>query len=106
MIGILEIKGKQYFIDKEKATLKVDRLDLKEKSAYKDIKVLYFKDKNGNVHIGQPYVKNAFVKATVEKKIKAEKILIRRYKPKSGYEKSRGHRQKLTTLKIEEISLS
>jgi large subunit ribosomal protein L21 len=55
--------------------------------------------------IGDPYVKNAKVKAKVLEEIKADKIRIFKFKAKKGYQKSQGHRQKLHRIQIEKIEI-
>ena len=49
-------------------------------------------------------VKDAAVKATVVKTAKAKKVVVYRYKRKSGYHKKNGHRQPYTEVKIESIN--
>ncbi len=49
-------------------------------------------------------VKNAAVKATVVKTAKAKKVVVYRYKRKSGYHKKNGHRQPYTEVKIDSIN--
>ena len=49
-------------------------------------------------------VKNAAVKASVVKTDKAKKVVVYRYKRKSGYHKKHGHRQPYTEVKIESIN--
>ena len=46
----------------------------------------------------------ATVTATVEKEGKGPKIVVYKYKRKSGYHKKNGHRQLYTKLKIEKIN--
>ena len=53
---------------------------------------------------GTPYVEGASVKATVLEQGKGKKILIGKFRPKSGYRRTRGHRQPYTLLKIEAIN--
>ena len=49
-------------------------------------------------------VKNAAVKATVVKNARAKKVVVYRYKRKSGYHKKNGHRQPYTEVKIDSIN--
>lgn len=44
--------------------------------------------------------------ATVLRHFKAPKIIVFKKKPKKAYEKSRGHRQMMTEIKIKEIKFS
>ena len=46
----------------------------------------------------------ATVTASVVKEGKAKKVIVYRYKRKSGYHKKNGHRQAYTQVKIEKIN--
>ena len=49
-------------------------------------------------------VANASVSATVVKEGKAKKVIVYRYKRKTGYHKKNGHRQAYTQVKIDKIN--
>ena len=49
-------------------------------------------------------VKNASVTASVVENGKAKKVIVYKYKPKTGYHKKNGHRQQYTKVKIEKIN--
>ena len=49
-------------------------------------------------------VKGATVKATVLEQGKADKVVVYRYKRKSGYHKKNGHRQLFTSVRIDKIN--
>lgn len=102
MFSIVEIKGKQYRVE-EGASVSVDRIDQEPGSSYDDIKVLMHHKKEGESKIGQPYLDDVKVTAKVVEEERAEKVTAVRYKPKAGYTKRRGHRQKYTVLSIESI---
>ena len=53
---------------------------------------------------GNPTVKGASVVATVEKQGLGKKIRVFKYKPKSNYRKTQGHRQPYTCLLIKSIN--
>ena len=59
---------------------------------------------NGELQIGCPTVAGATVTATVEKEGKAKKVIVYKYKRKTGYHKKNGHRQLYTQVKIEKIN--
>ncbi len=59
--------------------------------------------KDENVSVGNPFVKNAIVKAEIQGIEKAAKALIFKKKPRKGHKKLRGHRQNYTVLKIIDI---
>ena len=53
--------------------------------------------------IGDPTVSGATVKGTVMTEGKEKKVVVYRYKPKTGYHKKNGHRQPFTQIKIDKI---
>ncbi len=103
MFAILETGGKQYKVA-EGDILEVELLPaelVKKNAASLGTVLLVQGDKE--LLIGDPYVKNAKVKVKVLEEIKGEKIRIYKMKPKKGYRKSQGHRQKLHRIQVEKI---
>jgi large subunit ribosomal protein L21 len=62
-------------------------------------------DDEGKAHHGKGLSK-AKVVARLLGEHKGEKVKVFKYRPKSGYQRSQGHRQLLTLLEIEEVMLS
>ncbi|NMG22844.1 50S ribosomal protein L21 [Brasilonema bromeliae] len=60
---------------------------------------------NGEVTIGQPLVGGAKVEGTVMRHLRGRKVLVYKMKPKKKTRKKRGHRQEITRLLINSISL-
>ncbi len=58
---------------------------------------------DGELKVGNPYVKNAKVKAKVVENGKDKKVIIFKYKPKKDYRRKQGHRQPYTMIEITEI---
>lgn len=54
--------------------------------------------------IGEPTVNGATVEATVVNEGRAKKVIVYKYKRKTGYHKKNGHRQSFTRVKIEKIN--
>ena len=54
--------------------------------------------------IGTPTVAGATVSATVMGEGRAKKVIVYKYKRKTGYHKKNGHRQAYTQVKIEKIN--
>jgi len=103
MYAIIATGGKQYKVA-EGDVVRVELLGAEEGSTYTFDQVLAVSDDNG-IKIGQPTVEGATVTATVvEKDSKARKVIVYKYKPKSGYHKKNGHRQHYTAVKIEKIN--
>lgn len=103
MFAIVQIGSHQYKV-KENDFIFVDRLAGKEESNITCDRVLLVADKD-NVSIGNPVVENASVTATVVNHLKGDKIIVFKKKRRKGYQKSNGHRQLLTQLKIDKITV-
>jgi large subunit ribosomal protein L21 len=62
-------------------------------------------DDDGKAHVGKDLGK-ASVKARLLGDKKGDKLRVFKYRPKSGYRRSQGHRQRLTMLEVQEVALS
>lgn len=94
--------GSQYLVH-EGDTIRVDRREEEEGGTVKFDDVLLYG--NGEaVNVGAPKVAGISVKGTVTAHTKGEKIRVSTYHAKSRHRKTKGHRQQLTTIKIEEIA--
>ena len=102
MYAIVEVAGKQYKVTKG-LNLYVNLLHQEAKKKISLDKVLLINDSK-QVIIGTPYIEGAVVKATVKAPmIKDQKVIVYKYKNKTGYHKKQGHRQQYTVLEIDEI---
>jgi large subunit ribosomal protein L21 len=82
----------------------VGRIEGKEgdKVTIKDVNLI----SDGNkIEIGRPLLPKAEVKATIKKQIKGDKVIAFKYKPKKRYRRKVGHRQLLTILHLDKISM-
>jgi large subunit ribosomal protein L21 len=61
-------------------------------------------DDDGKTHFGKDAAK-AVVKAKLVGEEKGEKVKVFKYRPKTGYRKTQGHRQMYTLVEIEDVSL-
>jgi len=52
-----------------------------------------------------PFLSGATVKATVVEHKRGDKIIVFKKKKRKGYQRTQGHRQNLSVLKIESISV-
>ena len=102
MYAIIATGGKQYKVS-EGDVIRVEKLDVEAGSAYTFDQVLAVN--NGELVVGSPVVEGATVSATVEGTARGKKIIVYKYKRKTGYHKKNGHRQAYTQLKIEKINL-
>ena len=100
MYAIIATGGKRYKVE-EGDIIRVEKLDVKEGEEVTFDQVLVISDKE--MKIGDPTVSGASVKATVMAEGKEKKVVVYRYKPKTGYHKKNGHRQPYTQVKIDSI---
>jgi large subunit ribosomal protein L21 len=61
---------------------------------------------DGEVTIGHPFVAGATVEGTVMRHFRGRKVLVYKMKPKKKTRKKRGHRQEITRLMINSISMN
>lgn len=101
MYAIIATGGKQYKVA-EGDVINVEKLGVEAGNAVTFDQVLVVN--NGEVKVGSPTVSGASVSATVVKEGKAKKVIVYRYKRKSGYHKKNGHRQQYTKVKIDKIN--
>lgn len=94
--AIVKIGGKQLKIT-EGETLKI------EKQGKLVFDVLVYSDA-GDIMIGEPVLSGIKIKASVVGEELGKKVRVGRFKAKSRYTKTKGHRQPLSIIKIEEIS--
>ena len=101
MYAIIATGGKQYKVS-EGDIIRVEKLGVETGSEFSFDQVLAVN--NGELVVGNPTVAGATVSATVLGEGKGKKIIVYKYKRKSGYHKKNGHRQTYTEVKIEKIN--
>ena len=101
MYAIIATGGKQYKVA-EGDIIKVEKLGVEAGETVTFDQVLAVN--NGELAVGAPTVAGATVSGTVVKEGKAKKVIVYKYKRKSGYHKKNGHRQLYTQVKIEKIN--
>lgn len=101
MYAIIATGGKQYKVS-EGDVVRVEKLGAEAGSTYVFDQVLAVND--GTLTVGTPLVEGATVEASVIGDGKAKKIIVYKYKRKTGYHKKNGHRQQYTAVRIEKIS--
>ena len=100
MKAVVEIKGHQYIIE-EGTIFDVEKIDItKEKDELN--KILLLED-SGKVEIGTPYIKNVTLKVEELETLKGPKLIVFKFKRKTGYKKKQGHRQTYTRLRVNKI---
>lgn len=100
MYAIIATGGKQYKVS-EGDVIKVEKLTAEDGATVTFDQVVAVSD--GSMKVGKD-VANATVSAAVVEQGRDKKVIVYKYKRKSGYHKKNGHRQAYTKVKIEKIN--
>ena len=100
MYAIIATGGKQYKVS-EGDIITIEKLgvDAGEKVTFDQVLAV----SDNGMKVGAD-VANATVEASVVKEGRAKKVIVYKYKRKTGYHKKNGHRQSFTQVKIEKIN--
>jgi len=103
MYAVVKVGGKQERVEPgdviEVELMKADPGDVV------DLPPIVVFDDEGKAHVGKDLSK-ATVRAKLLGDKKGDKLRVFKYRPKSGYRRSQGHRQLLTLLEIQEVALN
>ncbi len=100
MYAIIATGGKQYKVS-EGDVIYVEKLDAEAGSVVTFDRVIAVSDEG--LKVGED-VANATVSASVVDQVKGKKVIVYKYKRKTGYHKKNGHRQLYTKVKIDKIN--
>ena len=100
MYAIIATGGKQYKVS-EGDVIKVEKIDAEAGSTVSFDQVIAVSD--GTLKVGDEGA-NATVSATVMEQGRGKKVIVYKYKRKTGYHKKNGHRQAYTQVKIDKIN--
>lgn len=103
MYAIVEIAGQQFKVAKDQKVF-VHRLEGKEGDSVSFDKVLLTGD-GDNITVGAPAIEGALVGAKINRHLKGDKVIVFKKKRRKGYRVKNGHRQSLTEILIEDISI-
>ena len=101
MYAIIATGGKQYKVS-EGDIITIEKLGAAAGETVTFDQVLAVN--NGELVAGSPTVADATVTASVVKEGKGKKVIVYKFKRKTGYHKKKGHRQLYTKVKIEKIN--
>ncbi len=101
--AIIKLGGAQHLV-KEDDTLTVNNLGQEEGSKIEITDVLLVQD-GDTTTIGTPLVEGASIKAEIVENTKGKKVVKQTYKAKARTRRKVGHRQQLTKIKINKISV-
>ncbi len=102
MYAIIATGGKQYKVT-EGDIITIEKLDAAEGENITFDQILAVNNDTKLV-VGAPTVDGATVSASVVKNGRGKKVIVYKYKSKTGYHKKNGHRQPFTRVKIEKIN--
>ena len=102
--AIIETGGKQIRVEPGRF-YDIDLLPVHPESNYTIDKVLLVNN-DDEITVGQPFIEGATVEGTVMRHRRGKKIIVYKMQPKKKTRKKRGHRQELTRLMINSISMN
>lgn len=102
MYAVFVTGGKQYRV-KEGDTLKVERLAAEEGETVEFDRVLLVGE-GEDARIGAPYVEGGKVTATVTSQGRGRRIKVVKFRRRTNYRRTQGHRQGYTELRITAIA--
>ena len=99
--AVIRTGGKQYRVAANDV-IKVEKLagDAGDQIVFADVLAI---SGEGSAEIGAPLISGASVAARVIAQDRADKVMIFKKKKRHNYRRTKGHRQHLTVLRIEEI---
>jgi large subunit ribosomal protein L21 len=100
--AVIRTGGKQYRVTPN-SVLKVEKLEAEAGATVTFHDVLAVGSEAG-LTLGAPTVPGASVSATVLEQARGDKIIVFKKKRRQNYRRKRGHRQRLTVLRIGEIA--
>jgi len=103
MLAVIETGGKQYMVT-EGTQLTLEKISASSEKSVTFDKVLLLKKPDAAVEMGHPYIRGAQVTATILEQKKEKKKVVFKFKRKTGYKQTYGHRQHKTIVKINHIS--
>ena len=102
MYAIIRAGGKQYRVQPGD-TIYVEKIDSQAGDKVSLGEVLLLGGGDAGTKVGAPFVSGAKVAATVVEQGRDKKIRVFKFKKRKHYQRTRGHRQSYTALRIESI---
>jgi large subunit ribosomal protein L21 len=101
MYAVIKTGGKQHKVTKGDV-IEVEKLVADDETV--TFQPLMVVDDDGHAHVGAEAAKAVVTAKPVAEK-KGDKIHVVKYRPKSGYMRKTGHRQIITLLEIQDVTL-
>ena len=102
MYAVIRERGKQYKVEPGKS-IEIDLKEDTKKGDTLELTDVLMVSKDGETQIGTPTVENAKVISEVKGHTKGKKLVVMKFRRRKDSRTKRGHRQKYTKIKINEI---
>lgn len=102
MYAIIETGGKQYKVEKG-SEIDVELLTGKKDGEAVSFDKVLLLSKKGAIEVGAPYIKDAHVEGKVLSLVRGKKVTSFKFKRKTNYHRTIGHKQRYFRVKIESI---
>ena len=102
--AIVEISGRQFWIETGKY-YDLNRIPTELGKQITLNRVLLVNN-NGKILIGQPYLESVKIKGKILEHLRGRKTIVYKMRPKKKTRKKQGHRQELTRVLIEDITIN
>ncbi len=102
MYAVFASGGKQHRVEVG-SLIDVEKLDADVGASVSFPSVLAFKDEDGELQTGSPYLDNTTVTGEIVQQARAKKTIVFTSKRRKGYKRKLGHRQSFTRVKITAI---
>jgi len=104
MKATIKTQGQQFTVS-EGDVLIVNRYPNTEAGATVEIKDVLAAGEGADFKVGKPLLAGASVSAKILENKRGKKIVVFKKKKRKGYERKQGHRQDLSVIKIESITV-
>ena len=102
--AIVEISGRQFWIETGRY-YDFNRIQIELGKQITLNRVLLLNN-DGDVLIGQPYLDSVTIKGKILEHFRGKKTIVYKMRPKKKTRRKQGHRQELTRVLIEDISVN
>lgn len=102
--AIVEISGRQFWIEIGKY-YDFNRIPVELGKQIKLNRILLLNN-DGDILIGKPYLDSVSIKGKILDHLRGKKTIVYKMRPKKKTRKKQGHRQELTRVLIEDISIN
>jgi large subunit ribosomal protein L21 len=101
-IAVIKIGGKQYKV-RSGETIKVEKLSAKEGDKVKFDTLLVATTDGKEINLGQPSIADKKVEGKIIEHGRSRKVTVVKFKNKTRYLRTKGHRQHFTKVEITKI---